>query len=87
MKIWIEDNKKASLPSAFLPITDPDAPRKNLPLKKIKVILNRLIDKSMYTKNIIGDFGFISFTKEFKYLGSVVSYDLDDYADISFRIK
>ena len=41
----------------------------------------------MYTKNIIGDFGFISFTEKIKYLGSVVSYDLDDYVDISFRIK
>ena len=44
-------------------------------------------DRSTDTKKIIGYFGFISFTKEFKYLGSVVSFDRDDYADISFRIK
>ena len=68
-------------------LLDPDAPKKNLPLKKMNVILNRCYDKSMNTKNIIGDFGFIPFTKEFKYLGSIVSSDLDDYTDISFRIK
>ena len=53
----------------------------------MKVILNRCYDKSIYTKDIIGAFGFISFTKEFRYLSSIVSYDLDDYADISFRIE
>ena len=53
----------------------------------MKVILNTFHDKSMYTKKVIGDFGFISFTKEFKYLESIVSYDFDDYTDISFRIK
>ena len=63
MQIWIEDNKKTSLPSTILPIIDPNAPKKNLPLKKMKVILDRCYDKSKYTKDITDDFGFISFTK------------------------
>ena len=88
MQIWIEDNKKTSLPSNFLPTIDPDAPKKiNLPLKKMKVILNTCYEKSMNTINIIDDFGFTSFTKECKYLGYVDSYNLDDNADISFRVK
>ena len=83
MQIWIEDNKKTLLPSTILPIIDPNAPKKkNLPLKKMNIILNRCYDKSKYTKDIIGDFGFISFTKNCTYLGSIVSYDLNDYADI-----
>ena len=53
----------------------------------MKIILNRCYDKSKYTEDIIGDFGFISFTKEFTYLGYIVSYDLDDYADITSRIR
>ena len=53
----------------------------------MKEIINICYDKSTNTKKIIGDFAFISFTKEFKYLGSVVSYDLDLYAGISFRMK
>ena len=52
----------------------------------MEVIINRCYNKSTDTKNKIVDFGFILFTKEFKYLGSVVSYDLDNYADIIFRI-
>ena len=53
----------------------------------MKIILNKCYDKSKYTKDIICDFGFISFTKNFTYLGSIVSYDLDDYTDITSRIK
>ena len=53
----------------------------------MKIILNRCYDKSKYTEDIIGDFGFISFTKEFTYLGYIVAYDLDDYADITSRIR
>ena len=41
----------------------------------------------MSTKDIKDDFGFITFTREFKYLRSVITYDLDDYSDISLRIK
>ena len=51
------------------------------------MILNRYYDKSKYTEDIIGDFGFISFTKEFTSLGFIASYDLDDYTDIASRIK
>ena len=53
----------------------------------MKVIINRCYDESKYTEDIIGDFSYISFTKSFTYLGSIVSYDLDDYADITSRIK
>ena len=45
----------------------------NLLLKRCKIILNRCYDKSKYTEDLIGDFDFISFTKEFTYLGSIVS--------------
>ena len=41
----------------------------------------------MSTKDIKDDFGFITFTREFKYLRSMITYDLDDYSDISLRIK
>ena len=53
----------------------------------MQIILNRCYDKSKYTEDMIGDFGFTSFTKTFKYLDSIVYYDLDDYADITSRIK
>ena len=48
----------------------------------MKTIINRCYDKSMST-NDIDDFGFTTFTKEFKDLESVISYDLDEYSDIS----
>ena len=41
----------------------------------------------MSTKDIKDYFSFITFTREFTYLGSVVLCDLDDYSDISLRIK
>ena len=48
-----------------MPIIDPDAPKKkNLPLKKMKTIINRCYDKSMCTNDIKDDFGFVSFTRE-----------------------
>ena len=53
----------------------------------MKIILDRCYDRSKYTEDRIGYFGFISFTIAFTYLGSIVSYDLDDYADITSRIK
>ena len=53
----------------------------------MKTIINRCYDKSMSTKDIKDDFGFITFTRVFKYLGSMISYELDDYSDISLRIK
>ena len=78
---------KTSLPPTCLPIIGPDAPKTILPLKKIKVILNRCYDKSIYTKNIKCDFGLISLTKEFRYSGSIILFDSNDYDDIRFRIK
>ena len=53
----------------------------------MKTIINGCYDKSTSTNDIIDDFGFTTFTTEFKYLGSVISYDFDDYSDISLRIK
>ena len=41
----------------------------------------------MSTKDIIDDVGFITFTREFKYLEFIISCDLDDNPDISLRIK
>ena len=41
----------------------------------------------MSTKDIKYDFGFISFTRKCTYLGSVISYDFDDFSDINLRIK
>ena len=41
----------------------------------------------MSTKDIKDYFDFITFIREFTYLGSMVSYDLDDFSDISLRIK
>ena len=61
----------------------------------MKVILNRYYDNYIYTKDIIGEFVFISFTKEFKYFGSIASYDLDgsikffwdsDHVDIRAKV-
>ena len=58
-----------------MPVVDPYAPKKkNIPLKKLKIIINRCYDKSMSTKDIKDDFGFISFTREFTYLRSMISY-------------
>ena len=53
----------------------------------MKTIINGCYDKSTSTNDIIDDFGFTTFTKEFKDLESVISYDLDNYSDISLRIK
>ena len=41
----------------------------------------------MCTKDIKDSFGFISFTRDFTYLESVISYDLDDFFDISICTK
>ena len=41
----------------------------------------------MSTIDIKDDFGFITFTREFTYLGSMFSYNLDDFSDIILRIK
>ena len=82
-----EYNKK-SLPSTTMPIIDPDFPKmKNILFKKMKNLINRCYKKSKSTKYIIDDFGFITLTREFKYLGSIISYNVDDYSDISLRIK
>ena len=50
-------------------------------------MINRCYEKSMSTKDIKDDFGFITFTRVFKYFGYMITYDLDDYSDISLRIK
>ena len=85
---WIKEYNKTSLYSTTMPIINPYARKKEKSsVKKMETIINRCYDTSMCTKEIIDDFGFITFTKEFKYLGSVISYDLDEYSDISLRIK
>ena len=82
-----EYNKK-SLPSTTMPIIDSDFPKmKNILFKKMKNLINRCNEKCKSTKDIIDDFGFITLTREFKYLGSIISYNVDDYSDISLRIK
>ena len=83
-----KDYNKVTLPSTPMPITDPGAPKKNnLPIKNMKIIINRCYDKSTSTKDIKDDFGFITFTRKFTYLGSMISYDLDDFSDVILRIK
>ena len=62
-----KDYNKTTLSSTIMHIIDPGAPkRKNLPLKKMKIIINRFYDKFMSTKDIKDDFGFISFTRELR---------------------
>ena len=53
----------------------------------MKAIINTCYVKSINNKDIIKYFGFIAFTIEFKYLGSVISHDLDDCSKICLRIK
>ena len=75
------------LPPDFLQEIDPKTKKRNLPLKTVKYIVEKYYDKSKQTKDIVNDFGFISFTKSFKYLGSWISYDFDDRYNIESRIK
>ena len=53
----------------------------------MQIIIHRCYDKYYSTNKIVGEYGFITFTKNFEYFGSIVSYYLDDYTDIMFRIK
>ena len=46
-----------------------------------------MLQQVKYTEEIIGDFDFISFTKEFTQLNSIILYDLHVYVDIGSRIK
>ena len=61
---------------------------KKTPLKNLKSIVDR--QQIIAPENQIFSIGkncFISFTKEFKYLGFWISYDLNDICDINPRIK
>ena len=53
----------------------------------MKYIIDKYYDKYEQTKNIVNKCGFITFTKYFKYVGSWISYDLDDRCDIESRTK
>ena len=54
----------------------------------MKLIIERQYNIAPETKNfVICKNSFISFTKYFKYLGSYISFDLDDIYDINSRIK
>ena len=53
----------------------------------MEIIIDRIYDKPIQIENIIGDFDFITFTTNFKYLGLWISYDLNDNYYIEFRIR
>ena len=54
----------------------------------MKLIIERQYNIAPETKSfVICKNRFISFTKFFKYLGSYISFDLDDIYDINSRIK
>ena len=71
--------------SSFLDLTKK---KKKAPLKTMKLIIERQYNIAPETKNfVIYKNSFISFTKYFKYLGSYISFDLDDIYDINSRIN
>ena len=54
----------------------------------MKVIMDRYYEKAKETRQLVlKDSSFISFTRNFKYLGSWISYDLTDSYDILSKIK
>ena len=65
-----------------------EAVKKKAPLKTMKYVIDRQYFIAPETKTfIISRNRNISFTLIFKYLGSWISYDLDDTYDINSRIK
>ena len=47
-----------------------------------------MYDETTETKTVlIGEFGMITFTRHFKYIGSYISYSLTDDCDIEHRIS
>ena len=60
---------------------------KKNPLEKQKKFLEKSYNDAEETKKfVVHETGFISFTKHFKYLGSWISYDLNDLFDLEKRI-
>ena len=85
---WIKNHERTSISqynSSFLDLTKK---KKKAPLKTMKLIIERQYNIAPETKSfVICKNRFISFTKYFKYLGSYISFDLDDIYDINSRIK
>ena len=53
----------------------------------MKNIIDRFYGKAFQTDDIVDKYGIIMFTRNFKYLGSWISYDQYDNYDVEFRIK
>ena len=83
----INNHEKSLLSDTNLPLYEIKKKRKT-PLKNMKVITDSFYVKAKETQHLIfKDSSFISFTQNFKYLGSWISYDLTDSYDILSRIK
>ena len=84
---WIKNHENTLILSynpSFLDLTV----KKKAPLKTIKFLIDKQYAIAPETKTfIISGNWYISFTLIFKYLGSWISYDLDDTYDINSRIK
>ena len=69
-------------------IIDPYLKEKKVPYHVTKKVLDKAYNNSSETNNIIvNDELFVSFTENFKYLGSWISYDLHDTFDVESRIS
>ena len=69
-------------------IIDPNLKEKKVPYHLTKKVLDKAYNNSSETNNIIvNDEFFVSFTENFKYLGSWISYDLHDTFDVESRIS
>ena len=53
----------------------------------MKNIIDRFYGKAFQTDDIVDKYGIIMFTRNFKYLGSWISYDQYNNYDVEFRIK
>ena len=86
---WILDHEKSVINSTeyMESLVDFEEKVKKIPLEKQKKILEKSYNDAEETENfVVNETGFISFTKHFKYLGSWISYDLNDLFDLEKRI-
>ena len=84
---WIK-NHENNLISSYNPSFLDLSVKKKAPLKSRKFLIDRQYAIASETKSfIISRNRHITFTLNFKYLGSWISYDLDDTYDINSRIK
>ena len=87
MQSWIDKHEKSLISDINLPL-DISKKKCKTPLKNMKVITDRFYMKAKETQQLIlKDLSFIPFIRNFKYLGSWISYDLTDSSDILSRIK